>query len=239
MRGSSTACDECEGLGEIWRVDGRKFCKCELGRKAFEEMAAQTRRGLWDAAEVPARFKDWRLDGCPDRELAARLKFPDHEEHDTAEEMDAIGEWLKSWFFWGKYGTGKTGLAVGYLWERVKLEYSCRFLSVPTLLSELRDTYRSDGGSEMEVLRRYQKPDILLMDDLGAEHVKDTGWLEDRLYQIVGDRHAEMRMTVFTSNLSPDELGARIGPRIMWRIVEMCGKANCVEVKGKNLRAEG
>ena len=211
------------------RGDLRLFCKCELGRAASRDFRALRFKRIWEASGVPARFARWTLEGCPDQEVAVRLKPP--------EDTDAyLDRWCRSWMFWGKYGTGKTGLAIGYLREQAKGLADVRFLSVPTLLSELRDTYRSDGGSEMEVLRRYQKPDVLLMDDLGAEHVKDTGWLEDRLYQIVGDRHAEMRTTVFTSNLSPDELGARIGPRIMWRIVEMCGKGNCVEVKGKNLR---
>ena len=139
---------------------------------------------------------------------------------------------------WGPAGTGKTGLAISDLRDCiVKNRNDGRFASLPALLSELRNTYSDRTRSEADVLRHYQHDGLLILDDLGAEHVKDTGWLEDRLYQIIGYRHAELQPTIFTSNLSPEELGQRIGERVMWRIVEMCGKAGIIHVDGKNHRA--
>ena len=85
------------------------------------------------------------------------------------------------------------------------------------------------------MLEKYAGVSLLILDDLGAEHISGSGWLEDRLYQIIGQRHRDERPIVFTSNLSIKEVGGRIGERIAWRIVEMCGD-NIVHVQGANQR---
>ena len=92
--------------------------------------------------------------------------------------------------------------------------------------------------SEAEIIKRYSQADVLIMDDLGAEHIR-TGneeWTADRLYQIIGYRHAEELPTLFTSNLDIAQTGKRIGERITWRIVEMCGPQHICKVTGPNLR---
>lgn len=136
---------------------------------------------------------------------------------------------------------------------------SILFRSVPDLLSELRASYgprpeepprgtlewyeaqkkRKKPHSEAELLELYTGVDLLILDDLGAEQVKDTGWLEDRLFQIVGKRHADVKATLFTSNKSLDDIASRIGDRLTWRIVEACGNgADVFHVTGPNLREQ-
>ena len=115
--------------------------------------------------------------------------------------------------------------------------YYIHFTTIPDLLTELRATYNKTSlRTEAEVLEFYQKPDCLILDDLGAEQVTNTGWVEDRLYQIIGHRHGQEKQIIFTSNLSIAKLAKRIGERITWRIIEMCGEENIIEVKGPNLR---
>ena len=151
----------------------------------------------------------------------------------------------QSWFLWGPYGTGKTAAMVLYARDYLTAYTdtgtrapTILFRSVPRLLMELRATYsrKPDDPTESDVLDRFLRTDLLLLDDLGAEQIKDSGWVEDRLYQVIGERHADMTPIIFTSNLSLDQLAQRIGERIVWRIVEMCGDDGIVEVKGKNLR---
>ena len=163
----------------------------------------------------------------------------------------ATTEWVSTfeggWYFWGGYGMGKTGLVAAMAHELIfgyKNTHNdsgeplfIRFVTVPDLLTELRATYNDKGqGTESEVLGSYRKPDILILDDIGAEHIKGSGWVEDRLYQVIGHRHGDQKATWFTSNLSIKQLGERIGERIAWRIVEMCGPDNIVEIKGPNIR---
>jgi DNA replication protein DnaC len=198
-----------------------------------EERRQQRIEQMWDeTAEIPFRFWGFRLDSSPlPSSLVDRLRCP----KDDDEKWD---EWeLSSWYLWGPFGHGKTGLAVGHAYERlINADNDILFRAVPELLSELRSTYgRTDGPSENEVLRKYADVRVLILDDLGAEHVSGSGWLEDRLYQIIGQRHREKLPIIFTSNLNIQQIGERVGERIAWRIVEMCGE-NIINVEGVNQR---
>lgn len=187
---------------------------------------------FWYKAEVPQRFLKWSLASSPVDEAV------------KAELSQAAGG--QSWLLWGEHGVGKTGLAIGWLRHRMGVDelpkgtehiVAGRFVTMPDLLSKIKATYGPDGGTaEADVMQPYREAQLLVLDDLGAEHVKGTGWLEDILYRLVGYRHDNLLPTVFTSNLSPQELGDRIGQRVMWRLVEMCGDG-IVELRGRNLRA--
>jgi len=231
-------------------------CVCEVGQQEaqrkeqlqWEYNSAQTAsiaRLRWQNSGVPQRFIDYRLSTSPIRavnsKLIERLTCPSE---DIVEWDDAFDRWWGSWYFHGPYGVGKTGLAVGFAYE-MNVQAFCeasqriRFVTLPRLLAELRSTYNRRGENvetEQDVIDRYAKTTLLILDDLGAEHVKGSGWVEDRLYQVIGERHDEERVTVFTSNLSLKELANHIGERITWRILEMCGPERIVAVTGPNLR---
>lgn len=210
----------------------------------------------WDGAGVPKRFRSCRLAGSPQAthypELVHRLTAPwDPSRESTDEELsgwDAF--WARSWFLWGPVGRGKSGLAAAYAWQWVDPLYgdpaTVVWHSVPRLLASLRESYgrplsrrAGSGETEGQILRRCREANLLVLDDLGAEHVSGSGWVEDRLYQIVSDRHGRLAPTVFTSNLSLSELNERIGERIVWRILEMAGEENIVKLDGPNLRDRG
>ena len=227
-------CPNCINTGR-YRPDRlyERYCECEAGRAREHEDQKQRISYDWMQAAIPLRFFNWSFETSPcSPAVIQRLR-------DLRADWEArIEKGETSVLLWGPSGTGKTGLAISDLRDCiVKNRNDGRFASLPALLSELRNTYSDRTRSEADVLRHYQHDGLLILDDLGAEHVKDTGWLEDRLYQIIGYRHAELQPTIFTSNLSPEELGQRIGERVMWRIVEMCGKAGIIHVDGKNLRA--
>ena len=216
--------------GEKSQIMHSKFCGCLEGRtlqkQCLDLFDATEKARSWSLSGIPPRFKNYRLDTSP---LAAS----------NPELIAALKAGGKSCLFWGDYGVGKTGLAVGLAWCQLQLDHFYRplFRSVPDLLSSLRSTYgRPDGPTEQEMIDRYSLARLLILDDLGAEQIRNTGWVEDRLYQIVNKRHGEESLSFFTSNLSPAELGAKIGERIVWRVIEMCGEDNVVEVKGPNLR---
>ncbi len=160
---------------------------------------------------------------------------------------------LRSWFLWGENGRGKTGLAVGYAWEWLQaVQAPLYFTTMPDLLAELRATYGRKAGeyveldangrigaTEAEIVERLATVGLLILDDLGAEQVREQGdgsWVADRLFQIIGKRHAEELPTIFTSNLNPEQLERRIGKRLAERIKEMCGRDHIVHVEGPNLR---
>lgn len=199
----------------------------------------------WEAAGIPARFREWRLETSPlvrggmaplVKRLTARVDSP-------------AEFWAKSWCLWGETGVGKTGLAIGYAHQWVDPRFGdpgrVVFWAVPDLLAALRASYGQSGrgahsASEPALLAGCREADLLVLDDLGREHLSGTGWSEDRLFQVIGYRHSEMLPTFFTTNLAPAELAQRVGEAIVWRIVEMCGDGgNVVQVRGKNQRDRG
>ena len=189
----------------------------------------------WYKAELPQRFLRWSLDSSPfEGPVKGRLAESDSQQ---------------SWLLWGEHGVGKTGLAVGWLrhlmgvdvgelWEDDDHVLKGRFVTLPGLLSKIKATYGPDGRtSEADVLQVYREVPVLVIDDMGAEHVRETAWLAEKLYQVIGSRHDDLKPTLFTSNLSPQELAHHIGERVMWRLTEACGDDGIIELRGPNLRA--
>ena len=242
----------CLGLGWLprddipWKFDKdvkfvtSPYCPCPEGesnrlkQEVREKVERQRRIDVWLDVEIgiPNRFWKFRLNTSPlPSSVVDLLRSPAYDD-------EKFEPWSQSsWYFWGPCGHGKTGLATSHAHERLMATgESILFRAVPDLLSELRSTYgRAEGPSENEVLDQYADVGILILDDLGAEHVSGSGWLEDRLYQIIARRHREELPIIFTSNLNIQQIGERLGERIAWRIVEMCGD-NIINVQGANQR---
>ena len=216
------------GYGGV--VTFEHYCYCPAGRSALSDhnaakdaTAVDNQKAAiataWNQSGIPKRFQGFTLESSPNS-------------------ISPASDSPESWFFWGEVGTGKTGLAVGYARKLLEAGMVAQvlFVSVPDLLSELRDTYNDENASELAIIKRYVEAELLILDDLGAEQGKGLEWIQDRLYQIVGKRHGEMRPTVFTSNYSLADLGTRLGARIAWRIRESVGQENILEIAGPNLR---
>lgn len=233
------------------------ICPCKA--MAWEATKAERLVRHWELhSGIPARFRQMRFednpnltDGTSNPGLIDRLR--------TADVATA------SWYLWGGLGRGKTGIATAYAWRYLQeTGESVAYQSTPSLLSELRSTYgayphlspweRTDGDAygdraaadapppsvqravEADVMGRYQRAGLLVLDDIGVEQVTSSGWAEDRMYQLISERHDQHRPTVFTSNLSLDDLGRRYGQRTLWRIAESCGPENIIHLNGRNLR---
>ena len=61
------------------------------------------------------------------------------------------------------------------------------------------------------------KAEILIIDDFGTEKAKD--WISEAFYSIINGRYSDMKITIFTSNMSIGNLDydKRITNRIMER----------------------
>lgn len=160
----------------------------------------------------------------------------------------------------GQTGTGKTHLAIAIMREYLinnnpesyfswpsyfmseHPQYPI-FKSIPDLLMEIRATFRNDPeqryGTESAVIDRYsdgvyhdhQWPPFFIFDDLGAE--KTTDWVLQTLYTVLDRRYRDMKRTIFTSNLSLDQISLKLNDRIASRIAGMC---KVIELKGEDKR---
>lgn len=159
-------------------------------------------------------------------------------------------------FFWGLPGTGKTVRALAAVLDmfqsqkrinpdkfmfgqpakilfEVKQTYSKFYTPIDESESiyeedvELPPHYDSRKTPEENIIRKYTEPDILLLDDMGAENTTD--YSISILYLIVNRRYENMKVTYTTSNYNPEELiKATEDGRIVSRLL---AKAKIYELK--------
>ena len=170
----------------------------------------------------PHRIRELlRKAGVPRRFLQARRSDFDPAVFNAAEGF--LAGRCEGIFVHGPTGTGKTHFAVAVLSEILASSDTglARFVTVPSLLMEIRATFKdSSPCSEEDLIRRFADLDLLVLDDLGAE--KNTDWVMQTLYLIIDRRYSDMRQTIITSNHGLDGIAERVGERIASRLAGMC-----------------
>lgn len=124
----------------------------------------------------------------------------------------------------GHVGSGKSylmGCIANYLIDR---DIEIRYIVYGELIETIKSSFNSKSDTTMEsILKELQEVPVLLIDDLGTEHITD--FTSSTLYQIIDKRYREERPFIVTSNFSPNELSHQMGlmgERIFHRIVETC-----------------
>lgn len=126
---------------------------------------------------------------------------------------------------WGEAGNGKSLLAASVANELESKGKTVVFISMPNLLQKIRNTFNNNNReTENEIMKALHTCDLLIIDDIGAEKITD--WVEDVIFRIVDGRYTRKKQIFITSNLSPEDLGKKIGFRSMDRLTEMCQSIN-------------
>lgn len=138
--------------------------------------------------------------------------------------------------FYGHAGSGKTHLAVAIIKHIIEeKQIPVKFVRIVDLLLEIRKTFDENESwkaeNESELLRKYTFTPLLVLDDIGSE--KTTDWVRQVLYQIIDERWIEQRPVIITSNLTLEELEARLGERIASRIA---GMTQLIEMRSNDYR---
>ena len=108
---------------------------------------------------------------------------------------------------------GKTHLAIAICRAWLGKGKSAKYAFVPLLLDELKAGFKQEGDHSYDsTFNFYQKVELLVLDDLGAEH--KTAWSIEKLETIIDYRYINELPTVITTNCSPDEFTSRIRSRI-------------------------
>jgi len=241
-------CLRCRDTGT---VEGR-FCSCDIGY-GLRVDAARTEflADLDEHLGIPLRFRGLTFDTYPNQK-SPQLK----QLREWVERFDG----KRGLFITGGFGRGKSVLLCDALRRLVTAEAERRsfeierephylarfkldsygplakrlgcFRTATGLLQSLRpnDSNRMPyGGANEDVLRTYQRIPYLAIDDLGAERL--TAWGADRLFEIVNERHNELRPILLSSNLTLNQLAAKwndqvgdgeSGERIINRLIESC-----------------
>lgn len=120
-------------------------------------------------------------------------------------------------------GSGKTRLAASIGNALVSVhKVPVRFITTLDLLEALKRSYRNskEGGysQQEDVIEQAGRIEVLILDDIGVER-PDNAWVNETFYQLFNTRLIQKRVTILTSNCSPDEL--LLDHRIKTRIKAM------------------
>ena len=154
------------------------------------------------------RFKAFKLESYSDenREVA---KFALDVAKRIANEYEELMEQFKGrgvYFHSKEKGSGKSMLAAIVVNELVLRGIRAKFVGMAELLQKIRDGFDPESSaSSAEIIQTVKAVPVLVIDDIGAERLTD--WVEDTVYQILDFRLANRRLTIFTSNEMPEELG--------------------------------
>lgn len=131
----------------------------------------------------------------------------------------------------GPTGVGKTYEAYGAIRDLAVTGIGCRWTVVTAadMYGSLRPRHGVDSEAEFD---RYRNARLLLIDDLGADR-KPTEFTEEVNFRLVNHRYEHHKPTLFTSNVLPKDLSARLGDRVTSRLAEMCQR---VVLKGSDKR---
>jgi DNA replication protein DnaC len=135
--------------------------------------------------------------------------------------------------FAGPPGVGKSHLAQALGYQAIKLGHTVRYTSVFDLVRDFLEDEALAGADD--VLARYLKPDLLIIDDMGLKQLpKHSG---EYLFEIVLRRY-ENRSTIMTSNRPLEEWGKLIGdvPAATAILDRFLHHADIIEITGRSYR---
>lgn len=214
---SSMECEDCHGTGFVtYTVNGYQYaqpCQCGINEK---------KKPL---AELPEPFQSSRLQNFrldlytreDSRKIAQKNIDIGRYWIEHYDEMKSEGQGM--YVYSKAKGSGKTRYAVSLANELNRTRnVAVKFVSSPDLLNEIAASWNKDNNlDERQLIQEVSNVEVLIIDDFGMEKVQP--WIMGKYYQIINTRYIAKLVTIFTSNLSLDELtyDERITSRIMER----------------------
>ena len=135
--------------------------------------------------------------------------------------------------FIGPPGIGKSHLAQAIGYHAIKAGFTVLYRSVFDAVRDLRQDEAL--GEEEKMLRKYLKPDLLIIDDMGLKVLPMRSG--EYLFEVIMRRY-ENRATIMTSNRPIEEWGKLIGdvPSATAILDRFLHHAEVFNIKGKSYR---
>ena len=195
------------------------MCKCaderrereEAKRREYERMSYMTMLRSEAFRDIPAA--GWRFDHAVVTPQLAKAK--EYAANWDSFKQDGIGLLL-----FGDVGTGKSyaaGCIANALIDRLE---SVLFVGMSDVVNRMQGNFGADRDHYMESLMR---PDLLILDDLGAE--RNTSFGKERVFDVVDKRLLSGKPMIVTTNIPLSvmkQAGDLDDRRIFDRILEVC-----------------
>lgn len=241
---AGTQCDDCGSPMQIDTKTNKPFCfRCliaeedkKLANEAVEAHKRMKRRKVKDVFDqkslVNENLKKATFDNYSPP--SDELKFAKNRVMDFVMTFDDKS--YKNLLLVGTYGTGKSHLSYAATKYLIDSGRSCLFLSVPKLLTKIKDTYNQNSKhSEDDLLEYIQDVDLLVLDDMGAEYTNkrnDTdNWAQTKIFEVVDSRAG--KHTIYTTNLTSNDLEQKVNERNFSRILD---NTEIIKMNGKDYR---
>lgn len=227
---SSEVVVRCPDHGEFTKGDLLKFDMwedvCPICHRAKVE-ALQRDQRLKNAAHffrtgsgVPPRFQEASFGGYnPGTEDARKIfeymrEYTEHFEHNHK-----LG---RSLILCGKAGTGKTHLSCALLRSLAHEKgITGKYATAYRAVQEVRESYGSREISELQAIEAFIKPDLLVLDEIGAQYGTDSEHLI--LFNIINGRYEDLKPTIVISNLNVEGMKKYLDERGYDRLRENGG----------------
>lgn len=191
-------------------------------------------RALYNLSHIPEKYR-YNIPLKPEAVDVQAFEELNEYKESVVQKVEA-GEGL---YIWGKStGTGKTSWAckiMSHYFRKIAfstgLENEGLYIFLPSFLEDLRADYGNKDPEFDTVLSMVKGCKFLIVDDTGAERV--TEWVGERLVSLINTRSSNGLCTVYTSNLSPEELRGKLGDRIGSRVL---GSSKVIEIAGSDRR---
>lgn len=222
----------CDGSGIILNKENNTatMCKCYYDSIIDRKL---------EFANIPETFKDltinsFRIDLYSKDESKSKAIVAKKMAANFIKNFEIFQEKGKGLYLYSETkGSGKTRMAisVGNAIMKVK-RLGVKYTTTIDLLDEIKKTFNKDSQiNESELINSIKKVDVLILDDVGVEN--PTPWVKTIFYSILDGRMDNKKITVFTSNLSMDQL--QHDDRLKSRIEKM---ATPVEFPNESIRSQ-
>lgn len=136
--------------------------------------------------------------------------------------------------FTGSVGAGKTTLLLAVANGLIDRQIPVIFVNTPDLIGELYDAqFGRDNESLNSKIHKLGTVEVAIFDDVGTERITD--WVQTQYYRIINSRYNNRLPTLFTSNLSFDDLSDKIGDRAASRLYALT-RDRLIEIEAEDYR---
>jgi DNA replication protein DnaC len=206
-----------------------RMCKCARDAQEQEEKEREQKQ----TRDLAERIHKEMLPSEKQRQCTFEAAEP-------SKAIDIAKKYVNNWpkfkadgtglVFYGGVGTGKTYVALCIANALMQNPCTVRFWSAAEIVSKLsaKDTRQE------EFFDKVQKAELVIIDDLGAEHSSD--YAQSVICRVIDTRRESGKPFIVTTNYSPAELAAPKDPLKARTFDRVLGSCLPVEVSGESRR---